>query len=84
MPVNCGWTLPGTTPQTPGISSVFRLDGDDAGRGADDVDDVALAAARAQRIPVRVEGADGDGDAGAEGPTLRPTSARGDRRGGRR
>ena len=40
--------------------------GDDAGGGADDVDDVAFAAASADGVPVGVEGADGDGDACGE------------------
>ena len=46
--------------------------GDDAGGGADDVDHVAFAAARADGVPVRVEGADGDGDAGLEAPSFGP------------
>ena len=33
---------------------------DDAGRGADDVDDIALAAAGADCVPMRVEGSDGN------------------------
>ena len=66
MPVNAGWTLPGTTPQTPGIRLTSVAHGDDAGGGADDVDDVAFAAAGADGVPVRVERADGDGDAGAQ------------------
>ena len=41
-------------------------DGDDAGGGADYVDDIAQANAGADGIPVGIEGAGGDGDAGAE------------------
>jgi hypothetical protein len=47
-------------------------DGDDASGCADDVDDVALAATRAERIPVRVECADGDGNARAEAQLRSP------------
>ncbi len=47
-------------------------DADDAGGGADDVDDVAEADVRADGIPVGVEGAGGDGDAGGEAQLLRP------------
>ncbi len=60
-------------------------DGDDAGRGADHVDHVAEADAGADRVPVRVEGADRDRDAGAQphpfGPRRR--QAAGQRVGGR-
>ena len=49
-----------------GNQSRLTAHGDDAGGCADDVDDIALAAACAQRIPVRIECADGDGDAGLE------------------
>ncbi len=48
------------------------LHGDDAGGGADDVDDVAFAAARADGVPVRVEGADGDRNAGVEAECVGP------------
>ena len=40
--------------------------GDDAGGGADDVDDIALADVRADGVPVGIESADGDGNAGVE------------------
>ena len=46
--------------------------GDNTSRCADDVDDVALAAARTKRVPVRVECADGDGNASAEAQFRRP------------
>src|ERR1700678_3576353 len=48
------------------------LYGDDAGRGTDDVDDVALAAAGAEGVPMSVECTDGDGDAGAKAEFFGP------------
>ena len=44
----------------------FFRHGDDAGGGADDVDDIAFAAACADGVPVGVECADGYGDSGFE------------------
>ena len=46
--------------------------GDDAGGGSDDVDRVAFAAVGADGVPVCVECADGDGDAGAEAEGFGP------------
>ncbi len=66
MPVLPGWIEPGTTPQTPGISAVLSRDGHDAGRGAHHVDHVAHPAAGADGIPMRVERAHGNGNAGAQ------------------
>ncbi len=45
---------------------------DDAGGGADHINDVAFAATRAQRIPVRVKSAYGNRNAGAKAELLGP------------
>ena len=58
--------------------------GDDAGGGADDVDDVALAAACADRVPVGVKGAYGDWDTSFETHCVGPVWRRGGRRYGPR
>ena len=50
----------------------FFRHGDDAGGGADYVDDVAFAAACADGVPVGVEGSYGDRDAGLEAHLFRP------------
>ena len=50
----------------------FVCHGDDASGGADDVDDIALATASAQRVPVGIERADGDGNARAQAEFLGP------------
>ena len=63
---------PGTTPQTSGNEPRRIGDGHDASGGADHVDDVADAAARADGVPVRVERAYGDRDACAESEPRRP------------
>ncbi len=47
-------------------------DGHDAGGGADHVDHIADANAGADGVPMRVEGADRDRDAGAQAEFLRP------------
>ena len=51
----------------------------DAGGGADHVDDVADAAARADGVPMRVEGAGRDRDAGTQSEALGPGGARASR-----
>src|SRR5208337_3700485 len=46
--------------------------GDDAGRGADHVDDISLTAPRANRVPVRVECSDGHWNASPQAKLLGP------------
>ena len=52
--------------------TIGMLHRDNAGRGADHVHHVAFLAAHADRIPMRVQGADRDGDAGLQAKLLCP------------
>ena len=63
-----------------GDQLALTFHGDDAGGGPDDIDDVTFLAAGSDRVPVRIEGSDRDGNSGAQTKPLGPTRERGFRR----
>ena len=76
MPVVAGMDRARHHAADAGDQAGLVADGHDAGGGADHVDHVAEADAGADGVPVRVEGADGDGDAGAQAELRGPLGAR--------
>ena len=63
MPTCAGIDRAGDDAADAGNQRLLVAEADDAGRGADDVDHVAEADVGADRVPMRVEGADGNRNA---------------------
>ena len=59
MPVWRGCSAAGNYAADPRDQRCLALHGDDASRGSHHIDDIALPAARTDRIPVGIEGAYG-------------------------